>query len=336
MKNLKNILDCITGNLTGDVKRGVIEEIHKDDEQVALYKKLKIAWALFSSTKKIADYDIERSYKQLQKKIEIEAAKERRLRINQFFKYAAIFIVVLGIPLFFYLNRKTDQTVPSVQQLKYTSVVADNGQTSKIILPDSSVVWLNSGTKLTYNNGYSFDNRDLVLEGQAFFSVTRNELIPLTVACSDIKVKVLGTKFDVEAYPNESKINVVLESGVVELQHNQADDFNLKMEPGERAQYNLETKKVLVDKVETEDFTNWKEGYLIFRDSPMSEVVEKLERKFNIDIVIKNTRRENSKFNAKFKDEKLPEILDYIEYSCSYHYRIIDNDELNRTIVEFY
>ena len=158
----------------------------------------------------------------------------------------------------------------------------------------------------------------------------------MTVACSDIKVKVLGTKFDVEAYPNESKINVVLESGVVELQHNQADAFNLKMEPGERAQYNLETKKFLVDKVETEDFTNWKEGYLIFRDSPMSEVIEKLERKFDIDIVIKGTIRENSKFNAKFKDEKLSEILDYIEYSCPYHYRIIDNDELNKTIVEFY
>ncbi|WP_321373182.1 FecR domain-containing protein [uncultured Draconibacterium sp.] len=335
MKNLKNIIDYITGNLNADVKRGVIEEVRKDDEQVALYKKLKIAWALFSSTKKMADYDIERSYKQLQKKIEKEEARERYLSIGKVLKYAAILIVVLGIPLFFYLNKQTETTIPA-PILKYTSVVADNGQTSKIILPDSSVVWLNSGTKLTYNNAYSFNNRDLVLEGQAYFSVNRNELIPLTVACSDIKVKVLGTKFDVEAYPNESKINVVLESGVVELQHNQADAFNLKMEPGERAQYNLETQKFLVDKVETEDFTNWKEGYLIFRDSPMSEVVEKLERKFNIDIVIKNTRRENSKFNAKFKDEKLPEILDYIEYSCSYHYRIIDNDELNRTIVEFY
>lgn len=336
MKNIKNIINSITGNLNADVKRGVMEKIHKDDEQVALYKKLKITWALFSSTKNMADYDIEKSYKQLQKKIEIEEAKEHRLRINQFFKYAAIFIVLLGIPLFFYLNRQPEQMVLSVQELKYTSVVADNGQTSKIILPDSSVVWLNSGTKLTYNNGYSFDNRDLVLEGQAFFSVTRNEMIPLTVACSEIKVKVLGTKFDVEAYPDESKINVVLESGQVKLEHNQIESFNLKMEPGERAQYNVETKKFLVDKVETEDFTNWKEGYLVFRDSPMSEVIEKLERKFDVNIVIKSKRGENSKFNAKFKDEKLSEILDYIEYSCSYHYRIVDNDELNRTIVEFY
>ena len=174
MKNLKNIIDYITGNLNANVKRGVMEEIRKDDEQVALYKKLKIAWALFSSTKKIADYDIEKSYQQLQKKIDLEEAKKHRFSFNQIFRYAAIFIVVLGIPLFFYLNRQTEQTFPSVPDLKYTSVVADNGQTSKIILPDSSVVWLNSGTKLTYNNGYSFGNRDLVLEGQAFFSVTRN------------------------------------------------------------------------------------------------------------------------------------------------------------------
>ena len=95
MKNLKNIIDYITGNLDADVKRVVIDEIRKDDEQIAFYKKLKIAWALFSSTKKMADYDIERSYKQLQKKIEKEKVRERYLSIGEVSKYAAIVIVVL-------------------------------------------------------------------------------------------------------------------------------------------------------------------------------------------------------------------------------------------------
>lgn len=335
MKNLKNIIDYITGNLNADVKLGVIEEIRKDDEQVALYKKLKIAWALFSSTKKMADYDIEKSYQQLQKKIDLEEAKKHRFSFNQIFKYAAIFIVVLAIPLFFYLNSQTEQAVP-MREVKYTSVVADNGQTSKIILPDSSVVWLNSGTKLTYNNGYSFDNRDLVLEGQAFFSVTRNEMLPLTVACSEIKVKVLGTKFDVNAYPGSNEINVVLESGQVELLNSNVESFSLKMAPGEKVRYSEETKKFLIEKVETEDFTNWKEGYLVFTDSPMSEVIERLERKFNVDIEVKNNTVYKSVFNARFKDEKLTEILEYIEYSCSIKYKVVKNDELNKSIIEFY
>jgi len=82
MKNLKNSIDYITGNLDADVKRVVIDEIRKDDEQIAFYKKLKIAWALFSSTKKMADYDIERSYKQLQKKIEKEKVHKARYNIE--------------------------------------------------------------------------------------------------------------------------------------------------------------------------------------------------------------------------------------------------------------
>ncbi|WP_163326236.1 FecR family protein [Draconibacterium mangrovi] len=336
MKNLKNIIDYITGNLDADVKRVVIDEIRKDDEQIAFYKKLKIAWALFSSTKKMADYDIERSYKQLQKKIEKEKVRERYLSIGEVFKYAAIFIAVLGIPLFFYLNRQTEQTVSSVQEFKYTSVVADNGQTSKILLPDSSVVWLNSGTKLTYNNGYSFDNRDLVLEGQAYFSVTRNEMLPLTVACSEIKVKVLGTKFDVNAYPGSNEIDVVLESGQVELLNSNVESFSLKMEPGERVRYDLKSDEFKVDHIDTEDFTNWKEGYLIFADSPMVEVIEKLERKFDVDIEVKNNTVYKSVFNARFKDEELSEILEYIEYSCSIKYKVLKNDELNKSIIEFY
>ena len=94
--------------------------------------------------------------------------------------------------------------------IKYTSVIADNGQISKVILPDNSVVWLNSGTTLTYDNNYSFNNRNLYLNGQVSLVVKKNEILPLIVAGGNLRVKVLGTRFDVNAYPDDNMIKVIL------------------------------------------------------------------------------------------------------------------------------
>ncbi|WP_346854549.1 FecR domain-containing protein [uncultured Draconibacterium sp.] len=335
MKNLKDIVNYITGNPYSANKEKLIREVKTDDEQKAFFKKLKIAWALFSSTREVSEYDIEKSYEDLKKKIDREESKYGRFTVGRIFQYAAIVLAVVSLSVFLYLNQEQTPS-ETIKELQYTSVIAENGQVAKIVLPDSSIVWLNSGTTLSYNSDYAISNRDLNLEGQAYFSVTRNENIPLTVACDAVKVKVLGTKFDVDAYPGKDEINVVLESGQVELLRTEDESFSLKMTPGERAKFSMESKQFVIDQINTEDLTNWKEGYLIFTDSPMSEVIEKLERKFDVDIVVKNQNVNKSLFNARFKDENLNEILEFIEYSCSIKYKVIKNEELNKSIIEFY
>ncbi len=334
MGNTKNIVNLVSGNIRPDDKKKVLSEIEKNKEYKEVFFKTKAAWAVLSSTKTLTNYDIEKSYADFKKKLEGRKISFYS-RITPVLKYAAILIILIGLPIFWYLN-KSHLSSGSNAELKYTSVVAEQGQISKIILPDSSIVWLNSGTTLSYNSGYSVNNRDLFLSGQAYLNVKKDRNSPLVVACNDLKVKVLGTKFDVCAYPGDDKINVVLESGSVELLQASNDKFTYLLKPGEMAQYNSRLKEIAIKNVETTDFTNWKDGYLIFKDSPMADVIGRLERKFDIEIIVKNQEVYKSIFNAKFKDENLSAILDYIKYSCPIKYKLSEGNDVDKPIVELY
>ena len=205
----------------------------------------------------------------------------------------------------------------------FTTIVTEKGQTSKIILPDSSVVWINSGTKLCYNNNFSLANRNITLEGEAYFNVTRNENIPLVVTCNELNIKVLGTKFDVCAFPDDKKVNVVLERGIIELSHTKNKFSGFMLSPGEMAQFDMSRKKINVTRVDSYKYTSWKDGLLIFKDDPMSEVLEKLERWYGIDIEIKNQEVYKMIFNATIMDETIEDIFDLMKYTCAIKYKII-------------
>jgi ferric-dicitrate binding protein FerR (iron transport regulator) len=334
MKDFENIVNLVTGNISPEDKDKILTEITTGKEDKNVFRKIKFAWALLSSTKELQDYDVEKSYVVL--KARISKKDKPLLRISTFIKYAAIFILLIGFPFLFYLTKQHKEPLLATE-IRITSVVAENGQISKVILPDSSIVWLNSGTTLSYNSGYSFNNRDLALEGQAYLNVKKDQKKPLVVSCKDLQVKVLGTKFDVSAYPGDDKIKVVLETGKVELLQAGNNAFKYELKPGEMAQYDTRGKKAVISEVETNYYTNWKEGYLIFQDTPMKEVIEKLERKFNVKIIVKSSEIYKSIFNANFKDENLKEILDYIEYSCPIQYKIVENKNTNpdKSIIEF-
>ena len=320
---MDDILDLITGNTNSDGKQVVLKRIEEEPETKNFFRKAKIAWAFMSSTRKAPDELVDKSFRELQNRISL---KPKSLTIYSLLKYAAILILVVGISsAMFYLGKESNP-VP-VDVMKYTSVVADYGQISKVILPDSSVVWLNSGTTLTYNSNFSFSNRDLTLNGQAFLEVRKNKEIPLIVSSGVLKVKVHGTRFDVSAYPEEKKIDVVLESGSVELLHAKNTDFSYTLKPGEMAEYNLESKSLAINETGLKNYTRWKDGVLIFKDASMAEVIKKLERKFNVEIVTDNPGVYKSVFNANFKNESLTEILDYIHFSCPISYRILQEDQ---------
>lgn len=334
MKNAENIVNLVTGNINPDDKKETLSEIHTDAESRQVFFKVKAAWAVLSSTKKQQDYETERTYLVLQEKIHRKPFLFHST-IGTFLKYAAILVILVGFPTLFYLNKQSSSPEIS-EELKYTSVVADNGQISKIILPDSSIVWLNSGSTLSYNSGYAVTNRDLNLNGQAYMNIKRDDLNPLIVACNDLKVKVLGTKFDVCAYPGDDKIQVVLESGSVQLLRTGDDAFNYRLNPDQMAQYNIKTNDVAIKRVNAADFISWKEGYLIFEDVPMGDVIERLERKFDVEIIVKHEEVYKSIFNANFKDENLTEILEYIQYSCPIKYKTVKEVNESKRKIEFY
>ncbi|MCK3684468.1 FecR family protein [Maribellus sp. YY47] len=237
-----------------------------------------------------------------------------RNRVIKLLPYAAVFLVILGFIIILTSQGKINNN-------QYTSVITENGQRTKVVLPDSSIVWLNSGTTLSYNYSQK-DRRSIILKGQGFFQVKRNESKPFVVQCDEIKVTVLGTTFDVNNYPENKKIFVVLESGSVELNHN---NTNYILKPGEIADYDEKNKSISINDADIQKYISWKDGKLIFRNDPMELVIKELERWYNIKIIVKDPEVYNSIFTGTVINKDYSRIFKLIEYSCPVHCEVMNN-----------
>ncbi len=225
------------------------------------------------------------------------------LKWNKIYKYAAVVMLFLMLGTLALLMKDTSSEV------LYTNVIADNGQVSKIVLPDQSEVWLNSGSKLTYSNLFANKDRVLKLEGQAYFDVSHNAEIPLVVKSQGVNVKVLGTKFEVEAYPETNRVSVVLEEGSVEMALVALQE-KIKLEPGEQAIYDTKLQKV--SKIKAEKYSGWRKGILNIYDCPLSEVVHKLERRFNYKFRVCEELRD-TKITLSIENENMEDVIHILE-----------------------
>jgi transmembrane sensor len=233
---------------------------------------------------------------------------QNTIKIYHFFRYAAIFLFVLAIgSLVLYFSNR-----PTKVSDTYTRVIAENGQISKVSLPDGSLVWLNSGSEISYDNLFSSKNRRVTLTGEAYFNIVTNEEIPLIVDCGELQVKVFGTTFNVNAYNWEEDIEVVLEKGKVELVNPVVNSTIYRINPGERVRFDKEDKKLAVADVNTYRYISWKNGMINFYDLSIEEVVRRLEtrynQKFELEPAVKYLR-----YTFTIKNEPLHEILRLME-----------------------
>lgn len=326
MENFEDILKLVTGNLSSGEKKKVISDIQDKKENKEIFKKVKISWAFLSSTRKLNDYEVENAYLKIQNKI---SGKNRRLNstLQVVFKYAAIIVFLISLTTIYYLNKQQFRADDPSNELSYTTFITENGQRSKVVLPDSSIVWLNSGTTLSYPSNFSEQNRKVSLKGQAFFQVYHKENDPFSVQANGLIVEVLGTEFDVYAYPENDEIAVVLESGKVELAHKDFESFNYTMKPGEKATYNIANKALTINHADAAIYSSWKDGKLIFRNESMKNVVEKLRRWYNIDIEVADDEVYNSIFSGTIQNESYEEISRYLEIVCDVKCKLIHNYE---------
>jgi ferric-dicitrate binding protein FerR (iron transport regulator) len=226
----------------------------------------------------------------------------------KFYRVAAIFFFVLTIGSLAWYFMHQPQNIPET----FTHVMTENGQISKVELPDGSLVWLNSGSKLSYNNYFSAKNREIILSGEAFFSVSKNDEIPLIVKCNGLDVRVMGTRFNVNAYEPEKSIDVVLENGSVELFNKNIEETFYQMHPGERVEVNLQTNEYTVKKVNTARYTSWKEGIINIYDLSMEDLVKRLEKRYNQPFELTPEVKE-LRYTFTIENEPLEDVLKLME-----------------------
>jgi ferric-dicitrate binding protein FerR (iron transport regulator) len=186
------------------------------------------------------------------------------------------------------------------------------GETKHLILPDSSQVWLNSGSSIRYLTKFTKESRIVNLKGEAYFSVKKDSLKPFTVQTNNLSVNVLGTEFNVKAYTNDNKTTTTLDKGKIEVvtTHNQSKILT----PNEQLVYNNKTSQISVQTVESNDVSRWKSGQLIFTNATISEILQTLERRFNVSFESENIKHSKQEYTIKFlKDDSLESILNILK-----------------------
>ena len=216
------------------------------------------------------------------------------------------------------------------EKLVFNTLKIPNGKKFQIELSDGTVVHLNAGSSLRYpinflNNG----PRQVFLTGEAFFDVAKSESNSFIVNIDELDVTVLGTQFNVAAYGEDESIDVVLVEGAVGLNKKDQLDWQMvQLTPGQKGSYSENSKSVTVKEVNTVQYTSWMQGHLVFRDLTFDQILAKLERHYNIDIVNTNAELGQEVFNASFDNVAIEEVLGYFNDIHSIDFRIEENKVL--------
>jgi len=261
------------------------------------------------------------SYNKSEKQITLKRA------LSLYSKVAAVLLIPLLVYSLLWTSRDVKDTRALLPNQKdaYAEIVAPPGARTHFELPDGSTGWLNSGSKLKFPVKFTGTERVLHLTGEAWFSVVKNPDVPFVVSTLNVDVVAVGTKFNVQAYPDSKSVDVTLESGKVIVQRRVKNKLKLiaELEPGEQISVLKQGGKLeKVKEIEPERYTSWREGKLIMRNEKMVDVIKKLERWYNVKIEVKDSEIKDYKYRATFQDETIDEILRLLKLTSPIDYRV--------------
>ncbi|SHF20786.1 FecR family protein [Mariniphaga anaerophila] len=279
-------------------------------------------WTQFSSTE-LPEENVEHLLEKIHYRISLE---EKRKGNSGFLfvlqKIAAIFFVPLLLSfllLFYFQDEKIEQL--NFGGDAYAEIQCPLGVRTKFQLPDGTTGFLNSGSKLQYPVPF-MDDRDVTVSGEAFFNVVSDKTNPFIVHTPNLNVRVLGTQFNVMAYEDDSKEEVILTRGEVVVDTKNGMQLDV-LHPDEKLVLNKRTMSFKTIKVIASQYIGWTEGKLVFRNENMQQVAERLGRWYNADIRVEDEELLEYTFHATFVDEPLEEVLKIMAVTTPYKYEIL-------------
>lgn len=290
---------------------------------------IRTAKAIEEDIREYQSYKVMDAYRQTQKRITLSDRKKFVI------KYLSRVAVILLLPLltstailsYLFINNSELQ-----EEIAYYSVNSAPGLVTQLELPDRSKVWLNAGSTLRYPSRFDAKKREVYLSGEGYFDVESDQASPFYVIVDErIKVKAYGTKFNVNSYNDDTVFETVLESGKVDVI---IGDKPLTLNESESASFNKENNKVSVSKIYTDEKTSWKDGRLIFRNTTLEDVVKKLSRRYNVDIVLHRESTINYRFRASFTNETITQVLNYMKLAAPLEWTFSEPEQLHDSSYE--
>jgi ferric-dicitrate binding protein FerR (iron transport regulator) len=256
---------------------------------------------------------------------------------------AAAAIICIGGSLLYFQSRESESPARPVAS---KTVNVRYGATSKIILPDGTEVRLNAGSKLIYPEHFSGTKREVFLEGEAFFDVTRDQHAPFLVHAGKIRITVLGTRFNVKAYKGDANVETTLISGKVQVMLNDDPEKKITLTPREKltvvntpktdtartreAAVSNELRYQVQELPETANNsfveTAWISNRLILSNDDFESVARLLERRYNVTVFFDRASLKQEHISGVFEKENISQVLEILKMTTKFNYRIDGND----------
>ncbi len=243
---------------------------------------------------------------------------------------AVLFIPLLGVVFYLLTNNNIQSDQLADLALDSVEIIAPIGSRSVVQLSDGSKVYLNYGSRIKYPRIFTGDTREIKLEGEGYFEVVHNPDKPFIVKTGKLNVKALGTEFNVRAYPDIDIISTTLVNGKVVIEKNLAGEKTEQigtMVPGQHVAYNLNSGEITSKKGSTEKYIAWKDGKMIFDNTPIAEVTRELSRKYNVDIEVEHDLKYLT-YTVTFVDDPLFLILDLMKETTPVIYKRMPREKL--------
>ncbi|NMH89056.1 FecR family protein [Flavivirga algicola] len=226
-----------------------------------------------------------------------------------------------------------NSNISNEEKLVYNTLTVPYGKRFNIVLSDNTQVTLNAGTSMKYPVKFiKGHNREVFINGEAFFDVTKDKAHPFVVKSSDLNIRVLGTKFNVSSYPEDLNTKTVLVEGSVSLY--QEETYKPKkatlLTPGHLAYLNKSNNAISLEKVDVSLHTSWINGSISFKHEPFKNILKKLERQYNVVIKCESKDLNETSFTARFDNASLEYILKTFRNNYDIKYTI--ENKPNKTI----
>jgi len=321
----------LTGNETDQSKEFLDSWLAEDKDHHIKFEETKAIWELSSLLKPVEkDISFTAVKERITSALTNNTANEyvRPAKPLRWYAYriaASLSGVFLAVTFFGQYNKQK-----VTEQVQWISEIAAAGKTNHFLLPDSSEIWLNSGSKLSYPNKFN-DNkvRMVKLTGEAYFKVKHDQTHPFIVHSGKLTTTVYGTSFSIRAYQNEPATSVAVNSGKVGVSGAgiQKDGGPILLLPNDKLIYNMLSKTFAKVRIHKEDVDAWTNGDLIFDETPLPEVFATLSRSFNVKILADTASYESCTLSARFKNKSLEVILKTLKLSMN-----INSTQINGTI----
>ena len=352
---LEIIVKVLSGNASPAEKQRLRTWIGLDNENLAVFQQFEAIWNSFDIIKSEHEYNCEEAFERFKQQIDNRLKKYKKRgflkKFDVVLRVAAVIIILLGIAYFFLRTEKK----PSVSDETISVVTTPKGSKSQVLLPDGSMVWLNSESRIQFTNSDNQADKVVSLEGEGYFEVKEDCLKPFIVVTSGLRIKVLGTTFNVKSYPDDKTVETTLIEGRLELESDVSGQSTklITLKPNQKVTYFKGSKNIgelrPADTSEIEDstvkaftsfqgkiisdeivdpkiITSWKDNIIYFDDEEFLYLAVRLERSFGVRIHFIDEDLKKLRFTGKFSDLIIEQVLDALQFASPFYYKFDGED----------